>query len=144
MMAVEQISVFVQNEKGALSHVLDALGAANIEIRALSIADTSDFGILRMITDNNKKAQETLKKENYICTLTDVVAAAVDDRPGGLANHVNLLAAAGIDVEYLYAFVTRSDNEACVVFRVNDTENAQKLLEKAGIRLVSQKDIENF
>ena len=67
MMAVEQISVFVQNEKGALSHVLDALGAANIEIRALSIADTSDFGILRMITDNNKKAQETLKKENYIC-----------------------------------------------------------------------------
>lgn len=144
MMAVEQISVFVQNEKGALSHVLDVLGAANIEIRALSIADTSDFGILRMITDNNKKAQETLKKENYICTLTDVVAAAVDDRPGGLANHVNLLAAAGIDVEYLYAFVTRSDNEACVVFRVNDTENAQKVLEKAGIRLVSQEDIENF
>lgn len=144
MMAVEQISVFVQNEKGALSHVLDVLGAANIEIRALSIADTSDFGILRMITDNNKKAQETLKKENYICTLTDVVAAAVDDRPGGLANHVNLLAAAGIDVEYLYAFVTRSDNEACVVFRVNDTENAQTVLEKAGIRLVSQEDIENF
>ena len=144
MMAVEQISVFVQNEKGALSHVLDVLGAANIEIRALSIADTSDFGILRMITDNNKKAQETLKKENYICTLTDVVAAAVDDRPGGLANHVNLLATAGIDVEYLYAFVTRSDNEACVVFRVNDTENAQKVLKKAGIRLVSQEDIENF
>lgn len=143
-MAVEQISVFVQNEKGALSHVLNALGEAHIEIRALSIADTSDFGILRMITDNNKKAQDTLNKDGYICTLTDVVAAAVDDRPGGLANHVSLLAEAGVDVEYLYAFVTRWDNEACVVFRVNDTENAQKVLSKAGIRLISQEDIQKF
>ncbi len=143
-MAVKQLSVFVQNEKGALAEVLNTIASANIEIRALSIADTNDFGILRVITDNNDKATLVLAEHHFVSSVTDVVAVRVDDAPGGLAKAVDNLQAADINVEYIYAFVGQSKNHACVVLRVNDNELAEKTLTAAGFELISQEEIINL
>ena len=141
---VKQISVFVQNEKGALVGVLDTLAAAHIEIRALSIADTKDFGILRMITANNDKAALALAEAGFISTITDVVAVCTSDKPGGLAAEIKVLSDAGINLEYLYAFVAKSGEEAYVVLRVDDNEGAEAALKTAGVTLLSCDDIAKF
>ncbi len=138
---VKQISVFVQNEKGALVQVLNALAEAHIEIRALSIADTKDFGILRMITDNNDKASLALAEAGFISTVTDVIAVCTSDRPGGLAAEIKVLSDAGINLEYLYAFVAKSGKEAYVVLRVDDNDGAETALTAAGVTLLSGDDI---
>lgn len=138
---VKQISVFVQNEKGALVEVLNTLAAANIEIRALSIADTKDFGILRMITANNDKAALALAEAGFISTVTDVIAVCTSDRPGGLAAEIKVLSDAGINLEYLYAFVAKSGEEAYVVLRVDDNEGAEAAMKSAGVTLLSGDDI---
>ena len=138
---VKQISVFVQNEKGALVGVLDTLAAAHIEIRALSIADTKDFGILRMITDNNDKASLALAEAGFISTVTEVIAVCTSDRPGGLAAEIKVLSDAGINLEYLYAFVAKSGKEAYVVLRVDDNDGAEAALNAAGVTLLSNDDI---
>ncbi len=138
---VKQISVFVQNEKGALVEVLNTLAEAHIEIRALSIADTKDFGILRMITDNNEKAALALAEGGFISTVTDVIAVCTSDRPGGLASEIKVLSDAGINLEYLYAFVAKSGKEAYVVIRVDDSEGAETALKNAGVTLLSGNDI---
>lgn len=140
-MAIQQISVFVQNQKGALNNVLKIIAEQNIEIRALSIADTSDFGILRFITEDSEKATLALSENHFVSSITEVVGAKVSDRPGGLSEVVDLLAENNIDVEYLYAFVTHSGKQACVVFRVNDNELAEKVLKSAGIPLIEKEDI---
>lgn len=142
-MAVKQISVFVQNEKGALAEVLKEIAAGGIELRALSIADTNDFGILRIITNDEAKTEKLLKDSGYICNVTDVVAACVDDKPGALAKEMAVLTEAGVEVEYLYAFVT-AGNEACVVLRVNDTKLAEDTLASAGVKLLQESDIVNM
>lgn len=139
-MAVKQISVFVQNEKGALAEVLKEIAAGGIELRALSIADTNDFGILRIITNDEAKTEKLLKDSGYICNVTNVVAACVDDKPGALAKEMAVLTEAGVEVEYLYAFVT-AGNEACVVLRVNDTKLAEDTLASAGVKLMQEQDI---
>ena len=141
---VKQISVFVQNEKGALVGVLDTLAAANIEIRALSIADTKDFGILRMITANNEKAALALAEAGFISTVTEVIAVCTSDKPGGLAAEIKVLSDAGINLEYLYAFVAKSGEEAYVVLRVDDNEGAESALKAAGVTLLSDDDIANI
>ena len=138
---VKQISVFVQNEKGALVQVLNALAEAHIEIRALSIADTKDFGILRMITDNNDKASLALAEAGFISTVTEVIAVCTSDRPGGLAAEIKVLSDAGINLEYLYAFVAKSGKEAYVVLRVDDNDGAEAALNAAGVTLLSGDDI---
>ncbi len=138
---VKQISVFVQNEKGALVEVLNALANAHIEIRALSIADTKDFGILRMITDNNDKAALALAEAGFISTVTEVIAVCTSDRPGGLAAEIKVLSDADINLEYLYAFVAKSGEEAYVVLRVDDNEGAEAALKAAGVTLLSGDDI---
>lgn len=142
-MAVKQISVFVQNEKGALAEVLKEIAAGGIELRALSIADTNDFGILRIITNDEAKTEKLLKESGYICNVTNVVAACVDDKPGALAKEMAVLTEAGVEVEYLYAFVT-AGNEACVVLRVNDNDLAEKTLSNAGVKLLQENDIKNM
>lgn len=141
---VKQISVFVQNEKGALVGVLDTLAAAHIEIRALSIADTKDFGILRMITANNEKAALALAEAGFISTVTEVIAVCTSDKPGGLAAEIKVLSDAGINLEYLYAFVAKSGEEAYVVLRVDDNEGAESALKAAGVTLLSDDDIANI
>ncbi len=138
---VKQISVFVQNEKGALVKVLDTLAKAHIEIRALSIADTKDFGILRMITAENDKAALALAEAGFISTVTEVIAVCTSDRPGGLAAEIKVLSDADINVEYLYAFVAKSGKEAYVVIRVDDNAGAEAALKAAGVTLLSGDDI---
>ena len=140
-MAIRQVSVFVENRKGALADALRTLSDAGIGLRALSIADTRDFGILRIITDDNRKAAMALSEADYICSATEVVAAAADDKPGGLAALLTILSDAGIDVEYVYAFVAEAKKHACVVLRVNDNEAAGAVLKKAGISLITEEDI---
>lgn len=140
-MAVKQLSVFVQNKKGALAEVLKTIADANVEIRALSIADTNDFGILRVITDNNEKATLCLAEHHFVSSVTEVVAARIDDRPGGLAAAVDALQTADINVEYVYAFVAQTKNHACVVFRVDNNALAEKTLVSNGFELISQEEI---
>jgi len=140
-MAIRQVSVFVENQKGALANALRALSEAGIELRALSIADTSDFGILRVITDDNSKAAYTLSECGYVCSVTEVVGACADDRPGGLASLLTILSDAGIDVEYVYAFVAQTGKHAWVVMRVSDNVAAERVLRAAGVTLISEGDI---
>lgn len=143
-MAIRQISVFVQNEKGSLANLLKYLSENRVDIRALSIADTTDFGILRIITADSEKTEKLLTDGGYICNETDVVAAFIDDTAGGLFTVVELLAQSNIDVEYLYAFVTEETKKACVVLRVYDTAATEKVLSDNGVKYLSETDIEKF
>ena len=138
---LKQLTVFVENRQGALVDITDILAKNGVNIRALSIADTSDFGILRIITDDNTKAAFVLSEHGYICSVTDVVAACADDKPGGLATLLAILSDAGVDVEYVYAFVAKTGNHAWVVLRVNDNAEAERILRENNITLVSEADI---
>ena len=140
-MAIRQVSVFVENQKGALADALRKLSEAGVGLRALSIADTSDFGILRIITDDNRRAAFVLSEAGYICSATEVVAACADDKPGGLASLLTILSDAGVNVEYVYAFVAPSGNHAWVVLRVGDNAVAERILRAAGVTLVSEDEI---
>ena len=140
-MAIRQVSVLIENRKGALADPLRVLSDAGIGLRALSIADTSDFGILRIITDDNTKAAYQLCEQGYVCSVTDVVAACADDKPGGLATLLTILSDAGVDVEYVYAFVAKTGNHAWVVMRVNNNAEAERILSENNITLVSEADI---
>ncbi len=140
-MAIRQVSVFVENRKGALADMLRALSAEGVGLRALSIADTRDFGILRIIADDNRKAAMVLSEAGYICSATEVVAAAADDKPGGLAALLTILSDGGVDVEYVYAFVAETKKHAWVVLRVSDNAAAEALLKDAGVHLLSEEDI---
>ena len=132
-MKVEQISVFLENKSGRLADVARSLGDAGINIRALSIADSSDFGILRIIVNDNDKALEVLKKKGVTTSKTEVVAVEVSDKPGGLAHVLDLLARESINVEYMYAFVERSSDNAVIVFRFDEMDSAIKVLSLNGV-----------
>lgn len=140
-MKVKQISVFVENAKGALSRVTKILADNGINIRALSIADTTDFGILRLIVKNPGEAYDVLKKNDVAVRLTDVIVAAIDDRPSGLSLALSALNEGDVSVEYMYAFVTRNENEANVIIKTDDSEKAIKALEKAKIRVLKAKEV---
>ena len=127
-MYIKQLSVFVENKLGRASAILDILGENNINIRALSIAEASEFGILRMIVDNPEKAKTLLRESGVTVKTTHVLAAPIDDTPGGLSKLLNLLKENGVMVEYLYAFVARESEHAQVVLRVDDTDTAEKVL----------------
>lgn len=136
-MRLEQISVFLENKSGRIADVTAVLAQAGVNIRALSLADTSDFGILRLIVDNTPKAEEALKKHQLTVGKTDVIAVEVEDKPGGLHRIMEILNKAGINVEYMYALVnpnTRSN--AVMIFRFEELEAAAQLLEKNGIRVI--------
>lgn len=136
-MRVEQISVFLENKAGRLAEVTRVLAEADINIRALSLADTSDFGILRLIANDNHKAEATLKEHGFTVGKTDVVAAELEDRPGGLNRILEILSKQNINVEYMYAFVQHSGDYAIIVFRFEDIDGAVKLLEENNIRLLA-------
>jgi hypothetical protein len=135
-MQVEQISVFLENRAGRLAEVSAILSEAEVNIRALSLADTSDFGVLRLIVDNNEKAIETLKKAGFTVGKTNVVAVEVEDRPGGLHKILDVLFKAGTNVEYMYAFVQQSGNNAVMIFRFDQTEKAMNVLTEHNIRTI--------
>jgi len=132
-MKVEQISVFLENKSGRLADVARSLGDVGVNIRALSIADSSDFGILRIIVNDNDKAFEVLKKKGFTISKTEVVAVEVSDKPGGLAQVLDLLARESINVEYMYAFVERSSDNAVIVFRFDEMDSAIKVLSLNGV-----------
>ena len=136
-MKVEQISVFLENRAGRLAEVTKTLAENQINIRALSLADTSDFGILRLIVTDNEKAKEALKAKGFTVGRTNVVAAEVGDKPGGLHSILEMLNAGGVNVEYMYAFVTQSGRNAILIFRFDRTDQAIEVLQKNSVRILS-------
>lgn len=135
-MIVEQISIFLENKAGRLMEVTKTLSDAHINIRALSLADTSDFGILRLIVDDTAKAQAVLKDKGFTVGKTGVVAVEVGDNPGGLQRILEVLENAGINVEYMYAFVQKYSENATLIFRLDRTEYALSELKKHGITVL--------
>ncbi|MDR0381325.1 MAG: ACT domain-containing protein [Oscillospiraceae bacterium] len=140
-MAIDQISIFVENSPGRLAEVTQTLGAAGIDLRAMSIADTMDFGILRLIVNEPARALEVLKAAQCVFSVTPVLAVSVADKPGNLARALSALAAEGVSVEYAYAFIARQRGNAYVIFRVEDNERAQAILEKNGIQVVNSDEL---
>lgn len=140
-MAIKQLTIFVENKKGALVSITDTLAENNVNIRALSIAETEAFGILRLIVNNEELAEKTLKDADYLMKITDVVGVKIGDAPGKLSAALGVLDKAGINTEYLYAFMTRTEKHAYVVLRVEDIATAEKALEDAGFHLITEADI---
>ena len=140
-MKVDQISIFLENKSGRLAEVTRVLGKAGINIRALSLADTSDFGILRLIVNDSAKAVDVLKTNQFTVSMTQVVAVEVSDRPGGLAHILDILEQEKINVEYMYAFVERSSDNAVIIFRFDETDRAIKALTTKGIRVLEGKKV---
>jgi hypothetical protein len=135
-MQVEQISVFLENKSGRLSEVTAILSEAKVNIRALALADTSDFGVLRLIVDDTEKARLTLKKSGFTVGRTNVVAVEVTDRPGGLHDILTMLHEANLNVEYMYAFVRSSGDNAVMIFRIEKDREAIRLLESNGVTVI--------
>ncbi|WP_027364162.1 ACT domain-containing protein [Desulfotruncus alcoholivorax] len=135
-MKVKQISVFLENKSGRLAQVTRVLGDNNINIRALSIADTTDFGILRLIVNNPDSAYRVLKEAGFTVSTTDVIAVEVKDDPGGLAKVLEILQNVHINIEYLYAFLQKATNAALVVFRVEQLDEAIKVLQENNVSIL--------
>lgn len=140
-MKVEQISVFLENKAGRLAEVTRILGESGVNIRALSLADTTDFGILRLIVDQYDQARDVLKSKGFTVGKTEVVAIEVPDRPGGLSSVLAILAQAGINVEYMYAFVQHSGKNAVIIFRFDNLDEAISLLQKEGIHIYKGEEV---
>ena len=139
-MSIRQLSVFVRNEAGRLQEITDCLYKNNIDIRALSIAETSEFGILRLIVDDIEKAVSALQEEGYIVRITDVIGCKLEDRPGGLAKIVKVISEIGVNMEYMYAFLTKSDS-AYLVIRVEDNDAVEAALRARSIPLLQEEDV---
>ncbi|MBE6647931.1 MAG: ACT domain-containing protein [Ruminococcaceae bacterium] len=134
-MIIKQLSVFVENKPGRLAEITKIISNAGCSMEALSIADTDNFGILRLIVDDHEKALSALKENNVIASVKDVVSVKVPDVPGGFSGMLNCLSEKGIDVSYTYAFISKSENFAQVVIRVADNEKAISILKEAGYKL---------
>jgi hypothetical protein len=136
-MKVEQISIFIENKSGRLAEVTTILGFAGVNIRALSLADTSDFGILRLIVNDREKAISALKGKGFTVSKTEVVAVEVPDQPGGLASILHVLDKESINVEYMYAFVERCGGNAVIIFRFDETDRAIAALTAKGFNILA-------
>ena len=141
-MTINQLSIFVENKQGTIVEITKTIADAGVSIRALSVADTQGFGILRLIVSDVEKAKEALSSNNCVVSVTQVIAVEVPDVPGGLSNVLGVLSDNGMNVDYLYAFVTVSGQNAYVVLRVDDNSKAAKILTSAGIKLVTQEDVD--
>lgn len=140
-MFVKQISIFLENKSGRLSEVTRTLGENDIDISALSIADTTDFGILRLIVNDPEKAEQILKTEGFTVRSTSVIAIGVQDKPGGLAKALNVLDREQIGIEYMYAFVSKSEDEALVILKVSEPEKAVDTLKANGISVLTASQV---
>lgn len=135
-MQAEQISIFLENKAGRLSEVTGILSENGVNIRALALADTTDFGVLRLIVDDNTKAEQVLKQGGFTVRKTKVVAVEVQDQPGGLHSILDILHRAAINVEYMYAFVRQSGNNAIMIFRFDQPDEAIRVLSDNGVSVV--------
>lgn len=140
-MTVKQISVFLENKPGKLAEFAAVLSAQKINLRAISVAEASDFGIVRIIVDDVFNAVTVLKQENYICSITDVVAVEVADEPGKLAEMIAALGAEGINLEYMYTIIAKKEDAAYMIIRVNDNAATIKVLDAKGFKIVSMDDL---
>lgn len=140
-MALKQLNVFVENKRGALVSITQTLAEHNVDIRALSIADTEEFGILRMIVSDIDTAKSALANLGCIVNISEVVGLKIGDAPGKLSAALDVLDKACINVEYLYAFLTRTERHAYVVFRVAENDAAEDVLTNAGFHLISDADV---
>ncbi|MBR3791595.1 MAG: ACT domain-containing protein [Clostridia bacterium] len=140
-MAIKQLTVFVENKKGTIVSVTDILAKNNINLRALSIAETEDFGILRLIVNDEEAAKKVLEENGYLIKIVDVVGVKIGDEPGKLTSALGVLDKADINVEYLYAFMARTEKHAYVVLRVEDNFSAEDKLVNAGFKLITEADI---
>ena len=143
-MATRQLSVFVENKPGRLAEITSALAEERVDIRAVSVSDTADFGILRLILNDPDRGCTVLRAHGFTVSLTDVLAIRINDQPGGLAAPMKLLSDNGISVEYMYAFLTKTEGAASVIFRVSDSQKADRLLAEHGIQLISEEEIRNM
>lgn len=137
---IEQVSVFLENKPGRLAELTRALGDAGLNMHALMVADTSEFGVVRIICDNPGRAQDLLRERGFGVSVTEVVAVEVPDRPGGLADLLESLGAAGLNIDYAYCFVKPSGDMAVDVFKVDDA-SAAGVLENAGFRVLGPRDL---
>ena len=140
-MAIKQLTVFIQNKKGTVVSVTEIHARNYINLRALSIAETQDFGILRLIVNDECAAEKVLKENGYLIKVIDVVGVKIGDAPGKLTAALDVLDKANINVEYLYAFMARTEKHAYVVLRVEDNEEAESILTSAGFKMISEADI---
>ncbi len=140
-MRVEQIAVFLENKSGRLAEITATLAAENINIRALSVADTADFGILRLIVDDVEKAKSTLKNNGFTVGITNVIAVEVADKTGGLARVLKTIEEEKLNVEYMYAFVNKTGENAVLIFRFDDMDKAIEALQRTGYTILSGKEI---
>jgi hypothetical protein len=134
---LQQISVFLENKKGRLAEVTSLLGGEGINIRALSLADTADFGVLRLIVNDPERCFDVLKAARFVVQRTDVIAVEVDDRPGGLHRILGIFDTHDVNIEYMYAFVEKKADRAIVIIRVDQTERAIEVLQAEGVTVLS-------
>ena len=140
-MQIQQISVFVENKPGRLADITETLAQGQVNIRAVSVADTSDFGILRLIVDKPQEAVRTLREAGHTVSLTNVIAVCMEDTPGSFAKIMRVLADHGVTVEYMYAFISREHGKAFVILRVDDSERAVAVLKEHQITILSAEEI---
>ena len=143
-MTVNQISIFLENKPESLSQLTDVLAKNNINMRALSLADTSDFGIARIITDDCAAAEEVLKANDYVVKTTGVIAIEIPDEAGSLNKILKLLAENGRNIEYMYGFTGRKTNSACMILRCTNMQKTEEILEGNGIHTISQDELKNI
>lgn len=140
-MKLPQLSVFLENRPGSLMEPLKVLAAADVNLVSISLADTEQFGILRLVLKDWEYAKSVLEKDGWVVNVSDVVAVDVDDQPGGLAKMLAILAEAGINIEYMYAFALRRNVKAVLLFRFEDPDAAIEALEKAGIGVIQEEEL---
>ncbi|MBR5312588.1 MAG: ACT domain-containing protein [Clostridia bacterium] len=143
-MAIRQLTVFVENKQGTIVSVTDILAKNNVNIRALSIAETEDFGILRLIVNNEATAVKTLEEAGFLLKITEVIGVKIGDAPGKLTAALKVLDDANVNVEYLYAFMARTEKHAYVVLRVEENAEAENILVNAGFHLITDADIDKL
>lgn len=143
-MIVKQICVFLENRKGRLAELTHLLGENKINIRAISLADTSDFGIVRLIVNDTEKAYQVLKKAELTATINNVIAVEVADKPGGLASVLAILQSAGQNVEYLYGFLEKKTDKAIMIFRFDEMDAAVNVLKEHGVSLLSDQELRDL
>jgi hypothetical protein len=140
-MFVKQISIFLENKSGRLAEVTKILGDNNIDISALSIADTTDFGILRLIVNNPEKALDVLSSDGFTVSATSVIAIGVEDKPGGLARALDILGREKVGIEYMYAFVSKKEDEALVILKVDNQDRAVEILKAENVSVLTPDEV---
>ena len=143
-MSIRQLSIFIENKPGRVAQVTEVIAKAKVDIRALSIADTSNFGILRLIVNKPDEAVDALKKANITVSITSVIAIGIDDSPGEFSNVARILADKGIEIEYMYAFIGRDKNRAFVILKVEQEDKASEVLKSNNVSILTTEQIQDM